>query len=388
MTKQAALSAKLACLTENKRCIPLICTYPNLTITDVKLPELLLTNTGAAPFTLTALEVAGYAGGAQVVSHTPAIEHLHTLMRQSLPQIRELLAGDPESLMLWVGKLAVDNMHLCDGEVVPPGQCAILMLNHLLMLHHVGLEPLDALEIRVTLEGDGTQEMVALSVLLLRWESAVAYRFPIRGLVQIGNMAWNYLHHRQALSQEFGFDITGLELTGTDCLVSHHGDALEDYPIYRRPVYAVADGEVVEAADEYPEEMTVPPETWTKEASAARFEELITRIGRRNAVAGNYLVIRHSPGEFAFYAHLSQHSQRVAVGDVVTAGQPIALVGSTGNSSEPHLHFHLMDNTDIFAANGLPIAFIDISATQLNQFYTTADALTAVDTLMVTISND
>jgi len=36
------------------------------------------------------------------------------------------------------------------------------------------------------------------------------------------------------------------------------------------------------------------------------------------------------------------------------AGQHIADVGHTGNSSQPHLHFHLMDSPDLWTANGLP----------------------------------
>lgn len=45
---------------------------------------------------------------------------------------------------------------------------------------------------------------------------------------------------------------------------------------------------------------------------------------------------------------------RVKAGDRVQRGQVLGLVGSSGNSSEPHLHFHVMDGPSALASNGLP----------------------------------
>jgi murein DD-endopeptidase MepM/ murein hydrolase activator NlpD len=42
------------------------------------------------------------------------------------------------------------------------------------------------------------------------------------------------------------------------------------------------------------------------------------------------------------------------VGDKVTKGQVIAKLGNTGNSSLPHLHFHLMDGPSVLGSDGLP----------------------------------
>lgn len=57
---------------------------------------------------------------------------------------------------------------------------------------------------------------------------------------------------------------------------------------------------------------------------------------------GNYVVIEHSNGLFTGYAHNS--SNRVSVGQNVTRGQQIANMGSTGDSTGPHLHFQFMRN--------------------------------------------
>ncbi len=56
---------------------------------------------------------------------------------------------------------------------------------------------------------------------------------------------------------------------------------------------------------------------------------------------GNTVVIQHSDGTQTRYAHMS--AVHVSVGQTVTAGQHIGDVGSTGNSSGPHLHFEVMD---------------------------------------------
>ncbi len=61
-----------------------------------------------------------------------------------------------------------------------------------------------------------------------------------------------------------------------------------------------------------------------------------------NGGYGNYIVINHGGGLQTLYAHNS--SNLVAAGQTVTRGQKIALAGSTGNSTGPHLHFEVLVN--------------------------------------------
>jgi hypothetical protein len=75
-------------------------------------------------------------------------------------------------------------------------------------------------------------------------------------------------------------------------------------------------------------------------------------------VLGNYIILK-MPGEqiYAFFAHCRTDSVRVQEGDEVQIGQQLAEVGHSGNSTAPHLHFHLMDKPNILDAKGLPRSF-------------------------------
>jgi murein DD-endopeptidase MepM/ murein hydrolase activator NlpD len=62
-------------------------------------------------------------------------------------------------------------------------------------------------------------------------------------------------------------------------------------------------------------------------------------------------------GLYAFYAHMQPGSVRVKVGDKVTRGQVLGLLGNTGNSTEPHLHFQICSANSDLESEGLPYAF-------------------------------
>jgi hypothetical protein len=75
------------------------------------------------------------------------------------------------------------------------------------------------------------------------------------------------------------------------------------------------------------------------------------------SAGGNYVVVDLGRGRYAFYAHMQPGSLKVKVGDRVTAGQVLGVLGNTGNSDAPHLHFHIMDGPSPLLSNGLPFVF-------------------------------
>lgn len=75
---------------------------------------------------------------------------------------------------------------------------------------------------------------------------------------------------------------------------------------------------------------------------AASYKGEVVFAGWTNSGHGNLVVIQHNSGFETFYAHLSKIE--VKVGQIVTQGETIGLVGSTGNSTGPHLHFEIHEN--------------------------------------------
>lgn len=84
-----------------------------------------------------------------------------------------------------------------------------------------------------------------------------------------------------------------------------------------------------------------------------------TRISQRTTHqpaedAGNYVALQLPDGRFAFYEHLKKGSIRVATGDKVHTGDVIGALGFSGESTGPHLHFHVANGNSPLNAEGLP----------------------------------
>ena len=72
-------------------------------------------------------------------------------------------------------------------------------------------------------------------------------------------------------------------------------------------------------------------------------ESGVVMTAARSSSYGNMIVIQHSNGLTTLYAHLSQIN--VSANQTVSRGQSIGKVGSTGNSTGPHLHFEVSNGS-------------------------------------------
>jgi Peptidase family M23 len=113
---------------------------------------------------------------------------------------------------------------------------------------------------------------------------------------------------------------------------------VNSYTIYGREAVAVADAKVISVTDGLPNQTPgqYPTNILIEQAD------------------GNSVVLDLGAERYALYAHLQPGSIRVHAGDAVKRGQTIGLVGNSGNSVAPHLHFHVMSTPSPLAANGLP----------------------------------
>jgi hypothetical protein len=119
------------------------------------------------------------------------------------------------------------------------------------------------------------------------------------------------------------------------------GKTPEDWIGYGTEITAVAPGTVVEVVRNLP---NVTPGKNPEGLTIAQ-------------IAGNRVIIDMGSGHYAMYAHLAPGSVQLNVGDYVRQGQKLGLLGNTGNSSAPHLHFQVMDRPSSLDDTSLPFVF-------------------------------
>ncbi len=119
------------------------------------------------------------------------------------------------------------------------------------------------------------------------------------------------------------------------------GKTSEQWLCYGVDVLAVAPGTVVEVMRNLPDE---PP---GKAPTNLTVPE----------IAGNHVILDLGQGRYAMYAHLAPHSVTVHVGDRVRAGDKLGLLGNSGNTTGPHLHFQISDRPSTLDTTSLPFVF-------------------------------
>jgi hypothetical protein len=129
-----------------------------------------------------------------------------------------------------------------------------------------------------------------------------------------------------------------------------------EFPGFGAPVLAPAPGVVVEADDR-------ARDHWSRTSFPALvyllLESVVRELSGPGRLLGNRVVIDVGDGVYAVLAHLRRGSIRVEEGDVVATGDHLADCGNSGNSTEPHVHFQLMDHVSVLLADGVPFSFYD-----------------------------
>lgn len=144
-------------------------------------------------------------------------------------------------------------------------------------------------------------------------------------------------YHYALESQRYAYDLLILKDEAT-----FEGDPADNasYYAFGKEVVAPADGQVVAV------ENNIADNTPTVDTNE---EEPL----------GNYVIIEHENDEFSVIAHFKEDSVEVSEGDEVTAGDLLGLCGNSGNSSEPHIHFHVSDSLEWETASSIRIQFED-----------------------------
>ena len=291
----------------------------------------------------------------------------------------ELLLHNPFSLLVTVGKLETldengDVLATLEGDAIPAlldvfatgpaatfggGQSATLVLDvvadrpsavpdHLVHRVTVSLEespgvPFDnsAGTLATTFETAPTDVLDEEPVVIappLRgedWWDAVgccATRTSHRGAILAINGAFH-------VAERYAIDFVQFDEQGR--LFVGPPDELSSYAYFGTPIHAVADGPVVNLLDGLPEQVPGALPAGITGATAG----------------GNFIVQDIGDGNFAFYAHMQPGSLRFELGGMIRQGEVIGLLGNTGNTDAPHLHFHVMDGPGPLSSNGVPYEF-------------------------------
>ena len=160
---------------------------------------------------------------------------------------------------------------------------------------------------------------------------------PFRGWWHVtwGGDTKDLNRHHGVRSQQYAFDFLVVDAEG----ISHDGsgDKNEDYYAFGKDLLAPAPGKVVEVI--------------------RGVHDCEPRTMNSYSALGNAVFIRHQPHEVSVLAHLKRGSIKVKRGQQVDRGQIIGQCGNSGNSSEPHLHYHLQNTSRIEEATGIKCFF-------------------------------
>lgn len=179
----------------------------------------------------------------------------------------------------------------------------------------------------------------------LQYQTKTRLRLPFDGKWHVfwGGRTLDENYHAFTNDQRFAYDLLIMK-DGK----SHAGEGTksEEYYCFGKPILAPADGIVAGVVDGIAD--NVPGEMNPQQP------------------VGNHVVIDHGNGEFSFLAHLQNGSVKVTQGQKVATGDVLAMCGNSGNSSEPHLHYHLQTTAVYSQGDGLPAQFCDYVADGAN----------------------
>ncbi len=289
--------------------------------------ELQLINYNSKPSKITSFEIHNARGGL-IKSYTPAALHANLLNVSAAK----------------VAKAAKD------GEILPAGGVATVWINlEFKDKENAPKELQHKVVIETEFAGKVRKFENALSKLSVEEKPPVVVGPPLKGGRWFASGGYaGKAGHRKALfpqgntlvnAQRYAID--WLLMTDDNHAFKGEGKNCAHFAGYGKPLIAVADGTVVGVIDRFEDQ--VP--------GTAKGDQLPFYPG------GNTAVIDIGDGNYAFYAHMKPGSVKVKEGQKVKRGDHIGDLGSSGNSSAPHLHFHVMSGPSILGSPSVPYVF-------------------------------
>jgi murein DD-endopeptidase len=283
--------------------------------------ELHVTNFAAVPIELTRIEVLDAADGGSV--------------------IREFRDADLASL---IGRPV--GVADADKHSIAPGTRAIVYFEFTLNTPRVPRVLSHRVELDLVQASGREHVFVEGGVSSVNAHQSIALGPPLRGgpWVAVYDQSASRGHRRVVYAINGRARIPGrfavdwIKVTQDGQYTHDDGSQVANWYGYGAEVLAVADAGVVAARDGIAESSVIND---------------AIRNTLENA-SGNYVALDLGQGRYAFYEHLMPKSLVVKTGDRVKRGQVIGRLGYTGDSTGPHLHFHVSDSASPLGAEGLP----------------------------------
>jgi hypothetical protein len=284
--------------------------------------DLVLTNSFYAPVTLTSVEVLVPGGRVVLRLEGEALAAVTQPVPGGAPTTSIPVSGAVDMMIdvvLPPGPTPERFTHRITYELPADAPELALIDSRVIRGPRVDLDPRRPLVIAPPLSGDG-------------WFAASGCCVPnLHRSIRLADDGSRLIHPET-------FAIDWIRIEGGS-LFRGDGTALEDHFAFGAVVTSATGGVVVSAREDMPEETPF---------------QSPRAIRKSDDYGGNHVVVRVRPDVYAAYGHFQPGSVAVEEGERVTTGQRLGLLGNTGNSTAPHLHFGLVDGPNLTGAYGLP----------------------------------
>lgn len=330
---------------------------PSRGLSSVVLQHVAFVQRDGGPVTLESVEIQVLAGGQAVQTQIVPAAALDQSARQ-MSALEEAGLLKLYDFHFQTSRSLGEGIKVSPGRTLSPGT-GLLVSGLPLLLSG----PADEIAVLAHARDAAGQPVEARgSLRIAAHKSPNEYWFPLKGTLYVAVAPDLESPHRWGVAQEFALDIGAVGANGN----THQGEGsrLADYFGYGREIVAVADGTVVAAVNDCVEadgRLRQPGESSEDFQKRIVVEQNKLLAQGLAAPAGCHVILRHAGGEHSHFLHLKPGSVRVRAGETVRRGQPIAQLGHSGNSTEPHLHFQLTDGPDPLYSRGLPILFRNVT---------------------------
>ena len=298
--------------------------------------DFVLENTGSKPLHLNRIEISIFDKNNQLELRREVDENGHPSGITTI-ETRELPAG---------GKIGVFNPFFAFGSEITLAKLAYKFYFN--EADYRAATPLDY------------QYVAEVMVAPLPYTARTELIFPIRARTIVFDGHDFYSHHRRLNPAEakvhkllpygnpdrYAYDFCPVNAAGE--MYNETPYKKENWYGYGSPVYATGDGRVAMVSNDVPDNHY--------EEKKVVYADL-PETDKYRRFSGNSVVIDHGNAEYSYFAHMKPGSVRVRAGDRVKQGDQIGEIGFSGDAFAPHLHYMLMNNVDVFHAEGLPSYF-------------------------------